>query len=553
MGVPGFFKWLLIRHKRAVKSTLHPGIDHLYLDANCLLHPVCFQVVKENPDWKNIDELERKMIAKIIEYLNFVIAFANPSKTVYIAIDGVAPMSKIKHQRLRRFKSVLEHEKVREIKDRYGVKDANFWSNASITPGTMFMSKITAGIEQHIASTLSERPYEVTFSTAQTPGEGEHKIMEHIRASAHQDSIAVYGLDADLIFLTLASQRSSLYLLRESREFGKSDPDSPFTWVSIDRVRRCVESTFTGLGITHNNVISDFIFLCYLLGNDFLPHLPGLSIHDGGIETVLNKYRDAYQGAPLLRSDTVEIDFEFLTRLFSALATDEYILVQGQYKRSKRRHHPPVGLTPVETELWNLENLNFPINDPIRLGTDHPLRWKHRYYCHYMGENTAAIRHRMCQRYIEGLVWVANYYFRGCPSWTWFYEFDAAPFISDIRHFLEEKKLRKINFKLGRPVQPIVQLMMVLPPSLAFLVYPKKLRILMHDGDLRDFYPPQFDIDILYKRKHWEAMPLRLRPLDPRLFTLSINAQKKKIRSKHDLAYLDQINRVVEDHVFTKA
>jgi 5'-3' exoribonuclease 1 len=55
--------------------------------------------------------------------------------------------------------------------------------------------------------------------------------------------------------------------------------------------------------------------------------------------------------------------------------------------------------------------------------------------------------------YIQGLHWVMEYYYRGVPSWDWFYPYHYAPFLSDMQG------LEKIGctFTLGKPVLPFHQ------------------------------------------------------------------------------------------------
>ena len=191
MGVPGFFLWLWKRYKKSnfvfnknklddkVLFNQVKNIDYLLIDANCLIHPTCFKVLAENPDFKNQDALENKMITATLEYIDKLINYVDPKKGVYLAIDGVAPAAKVKQQRYRRFKSV--HDKILwdNIKKKHNKPVYKSWNNSAITPGTLFMEKL----HYKILEWAKTKNKEIIYSSCKTPAEGEHKLLQFIRVN----------------------------------------------------------------------------------------------------------------------------------------------------------------------------------------------------------------------------------------------------------------------------------------------------------------------------------------------------------------------------------
>jgi 5'-3' exonuclease len=539
MGVPGFFLWLTKKYKNnnlITKKTLTKKTDYLLIDANSLIHPICFKVV-ETSFVNNTEELEHKMIKSIIEYITSLIELVAPQKGTYIAIDGVAPIAKVKQQRLRRYKTIHDKKIWDSIKKKYNEPIPPYWNNSAITPGTQFMKKL----HDYILTWMKSTTFKIIYSSCYTPSEGEHKLLQYMKINSNNNYV-IYGLDADLIFLSLSSNVKNIFLLREGKEFNKED--TGYNFVNIDILNSLISTTIKEYINKNNNIINiskinddnlikDFIFMCYFLGNDFLPHIYALDIYNNGIEQLIINYSITLQHIFLENNDIQfiindnNINIPFITEFIKNLKNNEEETLKHNYYNIKKKVN--IEGTPYQREILRIENILFKIDDPVKLGFDNLLLSRQRYYKHYWNVDDNEIENfskNLVKHYLIGLKWVTNYYFDKCNSWNWYYPFDHPPFLTDIYNYINTININTISFNIGRPLKPFVQLLCVLPPQSNYLL-PYSLKFISTNSDIIYLYPNDFEIDLINKKKYWMGIPA--------LPELNINAVKiifKKYKNK---------------------
>ena len=190
------------------------------MDCNSIIYDVV-----RNVNTKDTSQLIQQVISNIEAYIIKI----NPSNTVIIAFDGVAPFAKMNQQKTRRYKSAFM-AKV----DRAGPSE---WSTSNITPGTKFMDDLSAQMGKAFANTENKYKIKKMIVTGSNEtGEGEHKIFKYIRDNPDLSQNAmIYGLDSDLIMLAIFHRHlfNNGFIFREAPEFMKSaikveDSDEPY-------------------------------------------------------------------------------------------------------------------------------------------------------------------------------------------------------------------------------------------------------------------------------------------------------------------------------------
>ncbi|KAH8601378.1 exoribonuclease 2 [Bisporella sp. PMI_857] len=414
MGVPALFRWLSQKYPKIVSPVIeeqptmiddqeipidfrgpNPNgeeFDNLYLDMNGIVHPC------SHPEDRPPPKDEEEMMMEIFKYTERVVRMVRPRKLLMIAIDGVAPRAKMNQQRSRRFRAVqdakvkaeekAEHLKILKAQGGpiHETEVVKAWDSNEITPGTPFMDILAASLRYWIKYKLTTDPawakMKVIISDSTVPGEGEHKIMEFIRSQRsspeHDPNTrhVIYGLDADLIMLGLATHEPHFRVLREDvfaqdskprtcrlcgqaghearectgevkvkdGEFDEKDSAptlKPFIWLHVSILREYLAAELhiqdQPFNFDLERAIDDWVFMCFFVGNDFLPHLPSLEIRENGIDTLIAIWRDnmPHMGGYLTKDG--HVDLERAQFILDGLAKQEDAIFRRRRQTEEKR------------------------------------------------------------------------------------------------------------------------------------------------------------------------------------------------------------------------
>ncbi len=438
MGIPSYFSHIIKNHINVLKKFENQHFHNLYMDCNSII----YDCVRSLSNY-NKKDLCTSICKKIQEYINTI----RPSNTVYIAFDGVAPLAKMDQQRSRRVRNAyLEKAEI--------VAKSAF-DSTQITPGTEFMKYLANHLNQH----YFDGPELVIVSASDEPGEGEHKIFQYIRDNPLKhlsQNTAIYGLDADLLMLSLFhSSRTFLYVLREAPEFAKSlnadlEPNALYV----------LDITRFGESICEIMPLHDYAFLCFMLGNDFLPHFPAVNIRTHGIQHLIDAYKET--GSPMIIEqgnnvpENSQIVWSNFKKIVRWLAKYEEAWLKHEYLQRNDivLHH-----CDDKEKMFN----NVPL---LYKATEHyinPLlpNWRVRYYSALFEPNVN--KKSVCNNYYEGLEWVYKYYTNQCFNWQWKYEYNYPPLLQDLATF----NPKNVYFAraVGNPCSDKEQLAHVMPPA----------------------------------------------------------------------------------------
>jgi len=491
MGIPLFFKKLTSDFTDVV-STSKPSklTARLFLDFNCAIH-YCSNELKRTKINLSDDDFETKLIEECITYIEQLKALTKPTDLIYVSIDGVVPMAKITQQRKRRFLSDYKNKQ----------NQVNEWNSNAITPGTIFMRKLVLKLE-----TYARQLQGVEMIVDNGNGEGEHKICHYIQETdIVPDKLdIIYGLDADLIILAMLSKNSDNTLLL--RENTKNNGTFIYMNISVTKVQ-IVNQFANAINIDMstsavNHIVKCYVFITFLLGNDFVPHLSYINLRSMGIESLLTAYAvtfESFNRSEHIIYESNEINTKFLTYYLEHLSKSE----DFSFEQQERKYYAATAYNKGDIE-------NYPLIEKFpKVINSHKPGWRTNYYYYLFEKNVNSdIVSRCCTDYVNGLVWMIDYYFEQKTDWYWFYRYDYSPTIVDLSNYvMSAHTIKQKHTYPYRRITALDQLAMVLPPSNVHLIPSKPHQDIVEKVSLgyTHNYPTAFKIRTFMKYKLHEC------------------------------------------------
>lgn len=499
MGVFQFYSWFrkqfpkdIYKLNKSVNQELNLEIDNLMIDMNGLFHTSAQKIFKYGnfkPPYKveilDNNKTQQQVFNDICQSVENILITVNPNRRLILCVDGPAPVAKQVQQRKRRYKSSLERED----------DDKSFDSNC-ISPGTLFMDNLSKYIDWFIRSRLSENPLwqnlEIIYSSSSVPGEGEQKILMYIRKfGRNNESFVMHGLDADLIMLSLLTHFPKFYILRDDT----FDHNNNFLLIDIGSTRNQLIEIMRwenddGLKFNEEWVINDFVFVCFICGNDFLPNIPSIEIIEGGVEVIMSISKSVGKThGHITRNKSGNIVFckTALKRFFEIVSESEKELLEQKYKNRKRYFEDKV---LEKCTSYNIKEEKYDVDID---------KYRNEYNEKTLEVNDDEEMKKLAHSYLTGLQWILKYYTKQVPSWSWYFNNHYAPLSSSLIKHIDTYDSPR--YHKGVSLTPFQQLLCILPPKSSSLL-PKPLDSLL-STKLKVFNPSDIEIDLSGKLKEY--------------------------------------------------
>lgn len=495
MGIPYYFSYIIQNHTNIISKIKNKKtIDYLFLDSNSIVYDSL-----NMKNFKNTQDFEIDLINSVIKKIENIVKLINPTKYVFITFDGVPPIAKLSQQKTRRYKTHYQNKLFNKNSP---------WDTCSITPGTQFMNNLNSKLYNYFTD---KNKY--ILSLSDIPGEGEHKIFKHIRDNKDtlkNKNILIYGMDADLFMLSLSHLKyvENTFLYRETPNFIKQlncnlDPEENYI-IDIKLLAKNICFELTEKSDLNLDIIEDYTFICFLLGNDFLPHFPALNIRINGFDILFELYKTEFLNKSL--TENGKIKWSNFKKFITKLAENEKKFIENIYRiksKQEKKYYPESNDDERENKFNNTPTWERNIEKFINIDEDY---WEYRYYYSLFDtciDKNPDIIKNISHNYLQTLEWTYYYYNGDCINWKHTYNYHYPPLLCDlvkyIPYFDSELVLDKNTDKLDTNTL----LAYVLPKQSLDLLNPKVKRYMLLNYS--EFYKEDYEFVYAFCKYFWEG------------------------------------------------
>lgn len=294
MGINNYHSWLRKKFPKLIfpiSDSSSYQTNNLYIDLNFCLHFCAYGV-------GTIPELYKKLMG----FINYIILYVNPDKSITLTADGAATYAKLNLQRKRR-QTMIRNLTID------GIKEIN---PLLFTPGTKFMSTFNEKMQNHIENDLMKKyPLLQFYNTISGPNEAEYKVFEQIKNDKHNETHVLISNDADVILMgmSLENYKNISIVTRFNKLFEVIDIGKLFDYFKKD-------CEFV------NNY--DIVFLSLLSGNDYFPKVNFVTQ-----ENIWDIYKK--NKSNIVKPDKLEIDFKTLRNILSKFNNNAKKSLQNRF------------------------------------------------------------------------------------------------------------------------------------------------------------------------------------------------------------------------------
>ncbi len=524
MGISRFSRWIInkIKNKNEVKGVFKYGVLRKYInllciDCNGLIHGSAQKVFKYernssmderemiNKEFlKNEEEAKEKyekmLLEQLIKDIEEIIEYVTPDE-LYIAVDGIASESKMIQQRSRRYKTSIFKNEENKI----------WFDSNSISPGTELMFKIDRELSKWIKDN-SKNFLRIRYSSHMVQGEGEHKIFDYLKEIDNiyynkKYKVIIHGLDSDLIMLSLMIKNLEIYLLHENIDRnGKTR-----RYFDMNEFKKLLNRSMNpDLNKMDENIYEDFIIILYMIGNDFVPNMPGLEDRDFCIDKLMEIYKN-------LKSDDENykiiidknINWTNLSKYIEQLYYIEELLLLDFCNNSRCKYRLKILDESVDGSKLEYNKFNDKWYDNI-------IEPKQKEYKKFLNIDKDEIVNDMCLNYCLMIEWMFNFYTKGTKhvNKLYTYRYKHTPLLRELSYFIKcnidnfkELKSEPLNIN-NKEIFSYHQLIYILPPSSKESVPSFFQKLYKENSPIYDYFPTVLNYELEGKYADYEKVLL---------------------------------------------